>query len=133
MTKPTVLVIEDNTDIRENTVEMLHLSGYDVLTAENGSTGFVSASENHPDVILCDILMPHTDGVGFLKLVKNERNSWNIPVIFFSAGSAPDEVLKVLNEEGYEFLSKPFTFESLIEKVGKCLAWKHTKFHKVSA
>jgi CRP/FNR family cyclic AMP-dependent transcriptional regulator len=60
-----ILVIEDNKDVRENLAELLELSGYHVVTAENGKTGAAKAMELLPDLILCDIMMPELDGFGF--------------------------------------------------------------------
>jgi len=54
----TILLIEDNIDIRENTTELLELKGFQVIAAPNGKIGLALAKENKPDIILCDILMP---------------------------------------------------------------------------
>ncbi len=58
----TVLIIEDNKDIRENTAEILELAGYRALTAENGKVGVQVALDENPDIIVCDIMMPELDG-----------------------------------------------------------------------
>ena len=120
----SVLVIEDNLEIRENTAELLELSGYNVHTAHNGQEGFEEVQNYHPDVIICDIMMPGTDGLGFLKLIKNETNTSKIPLIFFSADSAPTSVRKSIELGSDEYLRKPFTEEELLESVERCLDWK---------
>ena len=56
--KKTVLLIEDNQDIRESTAEILELAGFTVYTAENGKKGVELAQSRTPDIILCDIMMP---------------------------------------------------------------------------
>ena len=61
----TVLVIEDNLELRENTTELLELAGYKVFTANDGKQGFEQALLYHPDVIICDIMMPVWDGSVF--------------------------------------------------------------------
>ncbi len=58
----TVLIIEDNNDIRESTAEILELADYKVLQAKNGKIGVDLATQHHPDIILCDIMMPELDG-----------------------------------------------------------------------
>ena len=57
-----ILIIEDNEDIRNNTAEILELSSYDVIVAENGKKGVEMALEHTPDLIICDIMMPELDG-----------------------------------------------------------------------
>ena len=62
-----VLLIEDDTVLRENTAELLELSDYEVLTAANGKIGLDRAKETKPDIIICDIMMPVLDGYGVLE------------------------------------------------------------------
>ena len=116
-----VLVIEDNRFIRENTAELLELAGYKVEVARNGQEGFRQTIQHHPDLILCDALMPETDGMGFLKLIKEENSTHQIPLIFFSAGSTPAAVRKGLEQGGNAYLPKPFTSEELLSTVETCL------------
>jgi CheY-like chemotaxis protein len=81
----TVLVIDDNTDIRENTAEILELAGYKTLTAENGKKGVEAAAKSKPDLIVCDIMMPELDGYGVLHLLRKNPDTINIPFIFLTA------------------------------------------------
>jgi len=53
-----ILLIEDNTEVRENTSEILELAGYEVLSAENGKAGVELAVNGKPDLVICDIMMP---------------------------------------------------------------------------
>ena len=108
-----VLIIEDNKEIRENTAEILELNGYHVHTAENGSAGYVSAKNYTPDIILCDIMMPETDGREFLRLVKSDVDINTIPIIFFSAGTSQD-LQKELIDGKNAYLKKPFTENDLL-------------------
>ena len=81
----TILVIDDNTDLRENTAEILDLAGYKTLTAENGKRGVEVATREKPDVIVCDIMMPELDGYGVLHLLRKNPDTKNIPFIFLTA------------------------------------------------
>jgi CheY-like chemotaxis protein len=119
--KKIVLVIEDDAAIRENTAELLELSDYKVLTAENGRIGFDIVKKDRPDVVICDIMMPVSDGRAFFKLVKEEGSTAGIPLIFFSAGSMPDEVKKGRIKGADEYLRKPFTNKDLLSAVERCL------------
>jgi len=64
-----ILLIEDNTEVRENTAEILSLASYNVVTAENGKLGVELASREKPDLIICDIMMPELDGYGVLHIL----------------------------------------------------------------
>lgn len=117
----TILVIEDNLELRENTAELLELNGYKVITAINGKSGFELAKRNRPDVVICDLMMPDTDGLGFLQLVKADSTLEDIPMIFFSAGSAPPALSKFVLYDHTYYLRKPFTKEELYEAVEKSI------------
>src|SRR5664279_1245194 len=91
-----ILIIEDDMAIRENTAELLELNKYNVFTAENGHKGFELAKKHQPDIILCDMMMPETDGQQLLKLVKEDNLTNEIPLIFFSAGSLPSKIQQKL-------------------------------------
>lgn len=116
-----ILVIEDNAEVRENTAELLELSGYKVDTAKNGTSGFEKTRSLHPDLVICDVVMPQTDGLGFLRLAKNDQSTSKIPLIFFSAGSAPSAVRRNIELGADVYLRKPFTDNDLIGAVNKCL------------
>jgi CheY-like chemotaxis protein len=75
----SILVIDDNSDIRENTAEILDLAGYKTFTAENGKAGVEVALREKPDLIVCDIMMPELDGYGVLHLLKKNTQTENIP------------------------------------------------------
>lgn len=117
-----ILIIEDNDEIRENTAELLGLHNYDVFTAEEGGKGFEMAQKYGPDLILCDIMMPETDGRRFLRLAKNDKIVRNIPLIFFSAGTGSPEVQRNLIKAANGFLQKPFTEEELLKAVKNMVA-----------
>ena len=116
-----VLIIEDNPEIRENTTELLELNNYNVIAAESGIIGFELAKDHLPDLILCDMLMPHADGEEFLRLAKGDHHVKYIPVIFFSAGSILPDLQKTLVNGASAYLQKPFTEEDLLESIRKVL------------
>lgn len=117
-----VLIIEDDEAIRENTAELLEINNFEVRTAANGNTGFDIARIFLPDVILCDMMMPQTDGSAFLKLVKSDTRVQEIPLVFFSAGTVPVGVQKNLIKASNGFLKKPFLKEDLITTIEGVLA-----------
>ena len=120
MEMKTILVIEDNDEIRENTSEMLELAHYRVLTSKEGSSGYQIARQYNPDLILCDIMMPETDGRTFFRMAKSDELIKNTPIVFFSAGSAQD-VQNDLKKIADGFLKKPFTEQELFSKINSVL------------
>ncbi len=118
----TILLIEDDTALRENTAEMLELSGYDVFTASNGRIGIQKAKENHPNVIVCDIMMPEVDGYGVLDSLSHDPKTQHIPFIFLSAKTEHKEVRKGMDMGADDYLTKPFEEEELLSAIESRLA-----------
>jgi len=117
-----VLLIEDDTVLRENTAELLELSKYEVLTASNGKTGVSMAKKNHPDIIICDIMMPELDGYGVLKTLSKNKRTKHIPFIFLSAKTEHSDVRKGMNLGADDYITKPFNEDDLISAIESRLA-----------
>lgn len=118
----TILLIEDNHNIRENTCELLELEGYKVISAMNGSNGITLAEEKKPDIILCDIWMPETNGYEVFNTLKNNPATAQIPFIFLSASVEKKEVEEGLGMGAHGYIKKPFQAEELFDTVASCLA-----------
>lgn len=103
-----ILVIEDNDDIREGTVEVLQLAGYEAIAAKNGKIGVEMALNTLPDVILCDIMMPELDGYGVLYLLSKNPKLANIPFIFMTAKAERADMRKGMEMGADDYLTKPF-------------------------
>lgn len=117
----TILVIEDNFEIRENSVEMLELEGYTVITAINEALGIKEAVENIPDLILCDIMMPEVDGFEVFEQLKNNSSTAHIPLIFISASVGKKEIDSGLAMGAAGYIRKPFEAEDLIRTIESCI------------
>ncbi|WP_111684001.1 response regulator [Winogradskyella tangerina] len=120
MTK--VLLIEDDTVLRENTAELLELSNFDVLTSPNGKLGLKSINVNLPDIIVCDIMMPELDGYEVLKEVSENDKTKHIPFIFLSAKTEHKDVRKGMNLGADDYITKPFTEDELVSAIKSRLA-----------
>lgn len=103
-----VLLIEDDTVLRENTAELLELSGYKVCTAPNGRKGIEAAGKYRPDVIVCDIMMPEVDGYGVLEALTRDDHTRKIPFIFLTAKTERQDVRKGMELGADDYLTKPF-------------------------
>jgi len=112
-----VLVIEDNTDIRENIAEILELAGYTVETAADGRAGVDLALKNAPDIILCDIMMPELDGYGVLYLLNKNPETKAVPFIFLTAKAERVDLRKGMEMGADDYLTKPFDDIELLNAV----------------
>jgi len=117
----TVLVIEDNLDIRENTCELLELEGYKVLFADNGKTGLILATENKPDIILCDIMMPEANGYEVFDELKDNATTSAIPFIFLTASVEKKDIQAGLDMGANGYIQKPFDPKELFEVISSCI------------
>lgn len=113
----TILLIEDNEGMRENTAEILALSNYDVITAENGKVGVELARKYKPDLIICDIMMPELDGYGVLHMLSKHHETAGIPFIFLTAKAEKNDFRKGMVMGADDYLTKPFDDIELLDAV----------------
>lgn len=112
-----ILLIEDNDDIRNNTAEILELSNYQVITAVNGKRGVEQALEHHPDLIICDIMMPELDGYGVLHAIHKNDAVKNTPFIFLTAKTERSDFRKGMELGADDYITKPFDGTELLNAV----------------
>ena len=112
-----ILVIEDNNEVRENIAEILELSNYKVLTAENGKIGVELALRELPDLIICDIMMPVLDGYGVLHLLNKHTETYGIPFIFLTAKAEKTDLRKGMEMGADDYLTKPFDGIELLNAI----------------
>ncbi len=117
----TILLIEDNTDVRENTAEILELANYKVLQAANGREGVEIAQNNKPDLIICDIMMPVLDGYGVIHLLNKNPDTASIPFIFLTAKSERTDFRKGMEMGADDYISKPFDDIELLNAIERRL------------
>jgi CRP-like cAMP-binding protein/FixJ family two-component response regulator len=111
----TILVIDDCSELRENISEILTLSNYNVLLAKNGKEGLEILRKNHPDLILCDIMMPDLDGYGVLHALQNDLDLSAIPFVFITGQHEPGSFRKAMDNGADDFLEKPFSGDTLLK------------------
>jgi CRP/FNR family cyclic AMP-dependent transcriptional regulator len=112
-----ILLIEDNDDIRNNTAEILELSNYKVIVAEDGKIGVEKAILNLPDLIICDIMMPVLDGYGVLHAVQKNEAIKNTPFIFLTAKTERSDFRKGMELGADDYITKPFSGTELLNAV----------------
>ena len=118
--RPTVLVIDDNTDIRQYERTLLQ-DEYIVLEAADGKEGLAVALKEVPDLVICDVMMPVMDGLEFTKQLKTNTATSHIPVIMLTAKNLEEH-----RAEGYEhgadsYITKPFHSKVLLARIENLL------------
>lgn len=126
----TILVIEDNTEMCENIASILELENYKVLTAPDGKLGVTMAQLHHPDLILCDIMMPELDGYGVFHVLGKDDITSSIPFIFLTAKADKSEVRTGMNLGADDYITKPFEGSDLLKVIEVRLS-KSEKLKKI--
>lgn len=114
MNKPLILVVEDDTPVRNLITTTLRAHDYRFLTAANGTSAVLEASSHNPDVIFLDLGLPDMDGIEVIKRVR----SWsNMPIIVISARSEDKDKIDALDAGADDYLTKPFSVEELLARL----------------
>ena len=113
---PTVLVVDDNADMREHISSILS-NNFNVITANNGMDALHKMKETIPALVLSDIMMPVMDGIGLLKEIKSNKATSNIPVIFLTARAGEESRIEGLETGADDYLVKPFSSKELLSRV----------------
>jgi CheY-like chemotaxis protein/DNA-binding transcriptional ArsR family regulator len=113
----TILVIDDQREVRENIVELLEISGHRVIEAVDGIDGIRKAKAQLPDLVLCDIMMPELDGYGVAEVLGSQAETASIPLVFLTAKSDAEDFRKGLAKGAVDYITKPFESHVLIETV----------------
>jgi DNA-binding response OmpR family regulator len=113
----TILIAEDERDIRDLITFTLTYAGYEVLQAANGEEAVKIALAEKPDLILLDVRMPYMNGYEACIKMKSEESLQDLPVVFLSAKGQETEVQTGLQAGAVEYILKPFSPDELIERV----------------
>lgn len=113
----TILLIEDNPGIRENTAEILEMVGYNVQTAENGKIGVEKSLINKPDLVICDVMMPILDGYGVLQIFNTNPKLSSVPFIFLTAKTDRNDFRKGMDLGADDYITKPFEERELLSAI----------------
>lgn len=114
MNKPNILIVEDDSSVRNLITTTLETHDYKYLKAANGKTALMEASTHRPDIILLDLGLPDMDGIEVIKRIR----SWsNVPIIVISARSEDTDKIDALDSGADDYLTKPFSVEELLARL----------------
>lgn len=113
----TILIIEDQPDMRENIATILEMEGYAVLEAADGRRGLETALEEKPDLILCDVMMPGMDGHQVLDALRRQPFIAGTPFIFLTARGEKHDLRQGMNLGADDYLTKPASASDLLDAI----------------
>ena len=115
--KKTILVVDDEQDIRELLVFNLQKEGYNTLEASDGATAVDLALEGKPDLILLDVMIPKLDGISVCKKIRYALNISNIPILMISAKDTESDKIVGLEMGADDYITKPFQIREVMARV----------------
>ena len=120
--KKIILIVDDDESLRKMLKMRLSFSQFKVLTAGSGEEAFEAINKNKPDLILLDIAMPDMDGYEVCKILKDNPETKDIPIVFLTAiGGNIENKLQSLMVGGVDYIQKPFDGNDLMKRIEKIL------------
>ncbi|MEG3956581.1 response regulator [Microcoleus sp. herbarium2] len=123
----TVLVVDDNPDLRFYVSAILRDSGFAVLVARNGEEGFAVAKKRRPNLIVTDLMMPLISGLDLIRMIREDEELQGTPVILLTAKADEDTRIEGVERGADAYLSKPFNDRELLAEVRNLLALKQNE------
>ncbi len=117
----TILIVDDEQDLREMIAMNLQRESYDILEAADGLQAVKIARKKIPDLILLDLMLPEKDGYGVFRDLKSDHRTHNIPVIMLTARGKLDERIMGLALGADDYVSKPFSPKELMLRIKSVL------------
>ena len=116
-----ILVIEDNRDSRDILAKLLRMSGYDVMSANDGEAGLAAALQQSPDLIITDIHMPNMNGIEFVQRVRKDQALDKVPVLVVTAFGS-HVAREAVNAGADAAAEKPFDFDRFLLTVEELIS-----------
>ena len=112
-----VLVIEDEVTLLHNLADKLEGEGYDVTTSTDGEKGLALIRQEHPELIILDIMLPNLDGLSICRIVRNDPETAHIPIIMMTARGTEVDKIVGLESGADDYIVKPFGLGELLARV----------------
>jgi two-component system response regulator PrrA len=125
---PTILIVDDDSDVAAVTASRLHDKGYRVLVAHDGAEGLAIATAQHPDLILLDVVMPALDGHEVLTQLKRRRVPTRV-IVYTGSAKSTDEVARLMKAGACAYLAKPSLFSTVLSQIKRALEVEPTLEH----
>ncbi|MEB3343290.1 response regulator [Okeania sp.] len=123
----TILVVDDNPDLRNYVSRILRKSNFNAVLARDGAEGFAVAQIHHPHLIITDLMMPVVSGLDLIKMIREEQKLRGTPIILLTAKANEDTRIKGLERGADAYLAKPFNDRELLAEVKNLLVLKENE------
>jgi len=123
-TNETILIIDDELQIRRLLEITLSANGYKIIQAVNGKDGLVDAATQHPSLIILDLGLPDMDG---LEVLRKLREWFNKPIIILSVRNSEDDIINALDNGANDYLTKPFRTGELLARMRAAIRFGENK------
>jgi two-component system response regulator RpaA len=127
-----ILVIEDNRDSRDILAKLLRMSGYDVMSANDGEAGLAAALQQNPDLIITDIHMPNMNGIEFVQRIRTNQTLDKVPVLVVTAFGA-QIAREAVNAGADAAAEKPFDFDRFLLTVEELIGRGRTSTRPIKS
>lgn len=117
MSKETILIVDDESDLLDMIEYNLEKEGFSVLKAENGQEGIRLARKHLPDLIILDVMMPKMTGIEVCRVLKDDKDLKNRPIIFLTARDDEKTELEGLHLGADDYLNKPISTAKLVSRI----------------
>lgn len=117
MADKTVLIVDDESAIREMIAVALEMADYHCLEASNARDAYMTIVDQRPDMILLDWMLPETSGIELVRRLKRDENTAEIPIIMLTAKSAEDNKVQGLEVGADDYITKPFSPKELVARL----------------
>ena len=112
-----IVIIEDQTSIRENLKDIFELNDYKTIAVSNALDGLNVIYQNNPDMVVTDVMMPDMSGFEMVERLRSNSAYAHIPIIFLTAKTAFEDKMFGLNLGAVDYITKPFDVKELLQKV----------------
>lgn len=127
--RPLILIVEDQSELRHLYAQQLAISGFDVIEAENGADAIAHTESHGPDVVLMDLSLPVVDGWEATRRLKSDERTAHIPVVALTAHDGSGELQRATRAGCDWFVPKPCPPDALIAEVRRVLAARRRVTH----
>lgn len=116
-----ILVVDDEAPIRENLCRFLRLEGHAIEEAADGLQALDALRQRPPDLVFCDVMMPHCNGFELLAAMQADEALRRIPLVFLSASAEPEKLQEGLSMGARQYVTKPFNLQRLRDLLAELL------------